>query len=234
MEQSTNVNVEIQDNGFNEEAVRQQIVNEVMAELETKNIKVIPNHYSWEQHILDIVNEFDSLKAKYNKEVEYNKDRYSEHVASEMNRHLTNDYNLEVSDLYRKLDDVQQTDKRWKMHQVEKMQQSEEYQTAKQMAFQEIGYLKGIKDIPMDLLQDIVNPVINAYDVRSLRIMSTMLGGDNTIPGRVVGRAVHDVTTKLNATDSEPFIQGARNYMNTGQLDLRLMALQDNMKKKGK
>ena len=227
--ENSNVNVDVQ---FNEEAVRQQIEAEVMTELETQNIKVIPNHYSWEQHILDIVKEFDTLKAKYDKEVAYNKDRYSEKVASELNRHLTNDYNLEVDELYRRLNDVSETDKRWRMHHVEKMQQAEEYQVAKQMAFQEVGYLKEIKDIPIDLLQDIVSPCINAYDVRSLRIMSVMLGAENTIPGRVVGRAVQDVTSKLNATDSEPFIQGARNYMNNpSELDIRILTLQDRMKK---
>ena len=228
--ENSNVNVDVQ---FNEEAARQQVQAEVMTELETQNIKVIPNHYSWEQHILDIVKEFDTLKAKYDKEVAYNKDRYSEKVAGELNRHLTNDYNLEVDELYRKLDDVAETDKRWRMHQVEKMQQAEEYQVAKQMAFQEVGYLRGIiKDIPIDLLQDIVSPCINAYDVRSLRIMSVMLGAENTIPGRVVGRAVQDVTSKLNATDSEPFIQGARNYMNNpSELDIRILTLQDRMKK---
>ena len=222
---SVNTNTDVQ---FNEEAIRA----EVMAELETQNIKVIPNHYSWKEHILDIVNEFDSVKAKYDKEISYNKERYSEKVAGELNRHLTNDYNLEVDELYRKLDDVAETDKRWRMHQVEKMQQAEEYQTTKAMAFQEVGYLKGIKDIPVDLLQDIVSPCINAYDVRSLRIMSVMLGADNSVPGRIVGRAVQDVTSKLNATDSEPFIQGARNYINTGELDIRLMTLANEMKKK--
>lgn len=226
---NVNTNTDVQ---FNEEEVKQQIRAEVMAELETQNIKVIPNHYSWEQHILDIVKEFDTLKAKYDKDVAYNKERYSEKVASELNRHLTSEYNLEVDDLYRRLNDVAETDKRWRMHHVEKLQQAEEYQVAKQMAFQEIGYLRGIKDIPMDLLQDIVSPCINAYDVRSLRIMSVMLGADNTVPGRIVGRAVQDVDMKLNATDSEPFVQGARNYINTGELDIRLMTLANEIKKK--
>ena len=226
-----NVNVNNTDMEFNEEEVRASLQAELMQELETKNIRVIPNHYSWQEHVLDIVEEYDKAKAKYDKEVAYNKDRYSEHVATEMNRHLANDFNLEVDDLYRKLDDIQETDKRWKMHEIEKIQQSEEYQTQKAIAFQEIGYLKGIRQVPTDLLQDIVNPIISAYDVRSLRIMSVMLGNEQTIPGRLINNAINNVTTKLNATDSEIYIHAARNYMTTNELDIRLMTLADKMKK---
>ena len=61
--------------------------------------------------------------------------------------------------------------------------------------------------------------------------MSVMLGGENTIPGRIVDRAVNDINTKLNAVDSMPFIEGARNYINTGEHDLRLMTLVSKMNK---
>ena len=223
-----NSNTEMQ---FNEEEVRAGIEKEVLAELETKNIRVIPNYYSWQENILEIVEEYDKLKTQYDKALAYNKNRYAEHLASEMNRNLTNDFNEEVNDLYRKLDDIQETDYRWRMHHVQKMQESEEYQAQKATAFQEISYLKGIKQIPVDLLQDIVAPVIEAYDTRSLRIMSVMLGSEQTIPGRLLNNAISSVNAKLNTTESEAYIRACKQYIQTNELNLLLMSLADKVKK---
>ena len=230
--ENTNVNVEaIQNTGAGEaggpdwEAMKADITNEVMDQLKAQGNTVIPNFYDYGQHILDIVTKYDNLKADYEKQRQYNIDRYSTNVAGEMNKSLSEEYNQEVEDLHRQLNDVAQTDMRWRQHQIQKMQEAESYQVAKGIAFQELQYLQNCKAIPSDLLTDIITPMVNTFDTRSLYIASTMLGGENTIQGRTVKYVMEDLTRQVNSTDSEPFVAGARNYMNSGELDIRLMTL---------
>ena len=216
---------------FNESEARAKIQEEVMQELKEKGATVIPNHYDYGEHILSLVDKYDKLKAQYDKDVKHNNDRYKDNVAQEMNRHLKNDFELEKADILRQLNDVEATDLRWREHNIMKMQQEESYLIAKDVAFMELNYLKGVKDIPSDLLTDIISSCVNAYDTRSLYIMSTMLGGQSSIAGRTVEYIRQNLITQRNTTDSKPFIEGAKNYINSGNMDMRLLTLANKRKK---
>ena len=216
---------------FNESEARAKIQEEVMQELKGKGATVIPNHYDYGEHILSLVDKYDKLKAQYDKDVKHNNDRYKDNVAQEMNRHLKNDFELEKADILRQLNDVEATDLRWREHNIMKMQQEESYLIAKDVAFMELNYLKGVKDIPSDLLTDIISSCVNAYDTRSLYIMSTMLGGQSSIAGRTVEYIRQNLITQRNTTDSKPFIEGAKNYINSGNMDMRLLTLANKRKK---
>lgn len=216
---------------FNESEARAKIQEEVMQELKEKGATIVPNFYDFGEHILDLVDKYDKLKAQYDKDVKHNNDRYKDNVAQEMNRHLKNDFELEKADILRQLNDVEATDLRWREHNIMKMQQEESYLIAKDVAFMELNYLKGVKDIPSDLLTDIISSCVNAYDTRSLYIMSTMLGGNSSIAGRTVEYIRQNLITQRNTTDSKPFIEGAKNYINSGNMDMRLLTLADKRKK---
>ena len=226
MEQVNNVSTE-----FNEEQVKARIQEEVMSELQEQGVTVIPNHYEYGEHILALVDKYDRLKAKYDKDVEYNNNRYKDNVAQELNKHLTNEFEIEKADIIRQLEDVEATDMRWRQYHIEKLQQEESYLIAKDIAFQELSYLKGVKDIPSDLLTDIISSCVKAYDVRSLYIMSTMLGGQSSMPGRTIEYVRQDLIGKINTTDSKPYIDGARAYIKDNELDIRLMTLANKYKK---
>lgn len=216
---------------FNETEVRAKIQQEVVQELKEKGATVIPNHYDYGEHILSLVDKYDKLKAQYDKEVAHNNDRYKDNVAQELNKHLKNDFEAEKADILRQLDDVEATDLRWREHNILKLQQEEAYLMSKDVAFMELSYLKGVNDIPSDLLTDIIGACVNAYDTRSLYIMSTMLGGNSSIAGRTVEHIRQNLITQRSTTDSKPYIEGAKNYINTNQLDLRLLSLADKRKK---
>lgn len=216
---------------FNESEVRAKIQDEVLAEFKEQGITIIPNHYDYGEHILNLVDKYDKLKAQYDKDLEHNNSRYKDNVASELNRHLKSEFELEKEDILRQLDDVEATDMRWRQHNIEKMQQEESYLMAKDIAFMELSYLKGVKDIPSDLLTDIISSCVNAYDTRSLYIMSTMLGGQSSVAGRTIDYVRQNLITKINTADSKPYIEGAKHHINKNEFDIRLMTLANSRKK---
>ena len=220
MEQGNNIanNVDMDMDSTMEE-IKAKLIDDVNVELELRGIKIEPTNYDYGQNIYNILNKYKEATIKRDIEAERIQARYSPNVAGEMMKMLNEDYKLEVDSLLYDLDQVAQDDIKWRNRQLENKMADPNYLEAKKVSMDTLVMLKGL-DVPNDVIEDVIGPLVEVGDVKALRLAQVLLGDEKTEAGRRVGRTLNVVRGQLENYESKPFIDEAKKYISSHGKDV--------------
>ena len=189
------------------EDMKAQISAEVKAELQEKGIEVIPLDYSAGTEIVKLVDEYKKAIDDIDKKIEYNEKTYKD--SKVMNFEL----GLDKKDLKREtLEKLDKTLEKQEMIQdriIKDKQSSKEYKEAKGEALQMLHLLKDC-DIPTEQLLELISPLVEASDTKTLAIAHTLLAKnpssafaiDKAISGIEQARANSELKMMINTMKS--------------------------------
>ena len=217
-----NSNVE---NTINEiyDNIATEVAEQVKTDL-TGRVTIIPTGYNPEQDVVGIVQQYNVEKDKIEKEVEYNNSTFKEEVAKIKNYELRLDLQDLKEDTLKKLADVTVKAEKDYTDKIAKLQKSAEYKDAKNEAFQLISLLKD-SEVPIPKLMEIMSPLIETHDVKSLEVCEILLGKNatakyaiNSAIGEIRSASEHAELNNMITTMSKHITDGSEgldyfNYM---------------------
>ncbi|MDY3948896.1 MAG: hypothetical protein SOZ04_06060 [Bacilli bacterium] len=204
------------------EDMKEQITAEVRAELQSKGVTIIDNDYSGAKEVVKIVDDYNKAKDKIQVEMESNEATYKEDVAKIKNYELHLDLKDLQDDTIEKLDGTIEKAKMLQDRAIKDKQSSKEYLEAKGEALQLLQLLKDV-EIPVSQLMDIINPMVEASDVRMLGIAHTLL--QNNITGAyAIDRAIDEINISLEQRELHTIVDTMKDYVRTGNDGLSYFA----------
>lgn len=208
-----NINQQI-DNEF--EQMKTEISQQVMTELASQNITVIPNDYQPGHELVNIINEYNSKMKQLNEQIEYNTETYKQAKADVENYQIQ----LDKQDLKRetedKLDNILTKQQLLQEQQMKDKQNSPAYKEAKAEALNIVSLLSKCEEIPTDLLMDTLAPSIAAGDTKALTLCKVLLQ-NNFMASYTVERAIDGVNDLLANTELKQAVDSMKEYIRTGK-----------------
>lgn len=205
------------------EQLKQEIAQEVRAELLNHNIEVIDDNYSAEQNVVDIINKYNAGKQEIEDKIKYNHDTFRSDKAEIENYCLRLDLQELKAETLDKLDKVAEKQAFIFEEQVKAAQSDQNYTQAKSEVFNILALLKGC-DIPVSQLMDIISPMINAYDTRALGICATLLQ-DNFSASYAIDNAIAGIEDLRTNSELNYAIDTMKQYVTTGESGLAYFAI---------
>ena len=220
MEQNNNTNVVDKKMDELMEGMKAQISAEVKAELQEKGIEIVPMSYSAGADIVKIVDDYKSQIDEIDKKIEYNEKTYKD--SKVMNFEL----GLDKKDLKRetleKLDKTLEKQEMIQQRKIDDIQKSKEYREAKGEALQLLNLLKDC-DIPVSQLMDILSPIVEASDTKTLAIAHTLLQ-KNTTGAFAIDKAISGIEQARANSELKQMINTMKSYIEDGNENLRVFS----------
>ena len=220
MEQNNNTNVVDKKMDELMEGMKAQISAEVKAELQEKGIEIVPMDYSAGSEIVKIVDDYKSQIEEIDKKIEYNEKTYKD--SKVMNFEL----GLDKKDLKREtLEKLDKTLEKQQMIQdriIKDKQSSKEYKEAKGEALQMLHLLKDC-DIPTEQLLDLISPLVEASDTKTLAIAHTLLA-KNVSSAFAIDKAIDGIEQARANSELKMMINTMKSYIEDGNENLRVFS----------
>ena len=223
MENSTSLNTEQQ---F--EQLKADIAREVRQELLSQNIEVIDDNYNAEQNVVDMINKYNTDKQAIQDAIKYNYDTYKPDKAEVENYCLRLDLQELKTETLDKLDEVAEKQAIVFEQQVRDAQADPNYAQAKGEALNILALLKGC-DIPVSQLMDIISPMVNAYDTKTLGICATLLQ-DNFSAKYTIDSAISGIQDLRTNSNLNYTIDTMKQYVTTNQDGLAYFSIMSKYK----
>lgn len=214
MDTNTNTNTEIVDSKLQEE-----ITKDVIAELQAVGIRVVPNRFEPMKKAYELVKKYQQLEVNHTKEVERIQSRYSNQVASEKLAVLNVDHGYDVQGLIEDLKTIEQEDISYKHKHYESLQKVSTYKEAKSQALEIVNMLKGVKGVPSEYILEILEPVIEVADTKTLELCKYLTGA-NTEIGRHIDLKLQQVSRALNTSEISPYLSSIEHFFRTNDADV--------------
>ena len=220
MEQNNNTNVvdkkmdELMDN------MKAQISAEVKAELQEKGIEVIPLDYSAGAEIVKLVDDYKKAIDEIDKKIEYNEKTYKD--SNVMNCELRLDKNDLKRETLEKLDKTLEKQEMIQQRKIDDIQGSKEYKEAKGEALQMLHLLKDC-DIPVEQLMDLISPLVEASDTKTLGIAHTLLA-KNVSSAFAIDKAISGIEEARANSELKMMINTMKSYIEDGNENLRVFS----------
>lgn len=210
------------------ESLKQDIAREVREELLNQNITVIDDNYSAEQNVVDIINKFNTDKQAIEDKIKYNYDTFRSDKAEVENYCLRLDLQELKAETLDKLDKVAEKQAFIFEKQVQDAQMDPNYAQAKGEALNILALLKGC-DIPVSQLMQIISPMINAYDTRTLGICATLMQ-DNFSASYAIENAISGIEDLRTNSNLNYAIDTMKQYVTTNQDGLAYFSIMSKYK----
>ena len=202
------------------EDMKAQISAEVKAELQEKGIEVIPLDYSAGTEIVKLVDDYKKARDEIDKKIEYNEKTYKD--SKVMNFEL----GLDKKDLKRgtleKLDKTLEKQEMIQQRKIDDIQGSKEYKEAKGEALQMLHLLKDC-DIPTEQLLELISPLVEASDTKTLAIAHTLLA-KNPSSAFAIDKAISGIEESRANSELKMMINTMKSYIEDGNETLRVFS----------
>ena len=200
--------------------MKAQISAEVKAELQEKGIEIVPLDYSAGSEIVKLVDDYKSQIEEIDKKIEYNEKTYKD--SKVMNFEL----GLDKKDLKRetleKLDKTLEKQEMIQQRKIDDIQSSKEYKEAKGEALQMLHLLKDC-DIPTEQLLDLISPLVEASDTKTLAIAHTLLA-KNVSSAFAIDKAIDGIEQARANSELKMMINTMKSYIEDGNENLRVFS----------
>ena len=200
--------------------MKAQISAEVKAELQEKGIEIVPLDYSAGTEIVKLVDDYKSQIEEIDKKIEYNEKTYKD--SKVMNFEL----GLDKKDLKRetleKLDKTLEKQEMIQQRKIDDIQGSQEYKEAKGEALQMLHLLKDC-DIPVEQLMDLISPLVEASDTKTLAIAHTLLA-KNPSSAFAIDKAISGIDEARANSELKMMINTMKSYIEDGNESLRVFS----------
>ena len=220
MEQNNNTNVVDKKMDELMEGMKADITKTVTEELASKGIEIVPMSYSAGADIVKIVDDYKSQIEEIDKKIEYNEKTYKD--SKVMNFEL----GLDKKDLKREtLEKLDKTLEKQEMIQdriIKDKQSSKEYKEAKGEALQMLHLLKDC-DIPTEQLLDLISPLVEASDTKTLAIAHTLLA-KNPSSAFAIDKAISGIEESRANSELKMMINTMKMYIEDGNENLRVFS----------
>lgn len=170
-----NNNQQTIDTIFND--IEAQTKEEVHKELQEKGYLVLPADFSAGVEICKVVDKFEADIKSIEQQIEYNTKTFREDKAKVENYLLLQDKIDCQTEAIEKIDYIVEKNQERYAKDIATKQSTKEYKEAKMEALQMLGLLKGV-DIPTTKLLEILEPVIEVQDIKTLELAGILLQGN--------------------------------------------------------
>ena len=202
------------------EGMKADITKTVTEELASKGIQIVPMSYNAGADIVKLVDDYKSQIEEIDKKIEYNEKTYKD--SKVMNFEL----GLDKKDLKRetleKLDKTLEKQEMIQQRKIDDIQASKEYKEAKGEALQLLNLLKDC-DIPVEQLMDLISPLVEASDTKTLAIAHTLLA-KNVSSAFAIDKAIDGIEQARANSELKMMINTMKSYIEDGNENLRVFS----------
>ena len=202
------------------EGMKAQISAEVKAELQEKGVEVVPMDYSAAADIVKLVDDYKKAIDDIDKKIEYNEKTYKD--SRVMNCELRLDKNDLKRETLEKLDKTLEKQEMIQDRIIKDKQSSKEYKEAKGEALQMLHLLKDC-DIPTEQLMDLISPLVEASDTKTLAIAHTLLA-KNPSSAFAIDKAISGIEEARANSELKMMINTMKSYIEDGNESLRVFS----------
>ena len=213
--------MENQENTFNEQEVKEQISQEVRAELNNMGYRILEADEIGSRDLCRLVNNFKNKLIEHDTEAERIKGRYSDTVAESKLNVLEQDFRYDKQDFEQQIDKIIAEDNQRRLAEAERLQATKDYKADKKECFELLGLLKQAgAEIPDNMFISFIEPLVNAKDTKGLEVAKLLAGTD--INQYICDRAVQNIANYFNNEELRQFGASAKQFINTGEAELTL------------
>ena len=159
--------------------IEKQTKQEVHKELQEKGYLVLKADFNAGVEIVKVVDKFEADIRAIDEKIEYNTKTYSAEKCKVDNYLLMQDKIDCQDEAVEKIDFIVAKNQERYNQQILEQQQAKEYKEAKMECLQTLGLLKGV-DIPTAKLLEILEPVIEVQDIKTLELAGILLQGNKS------------------------------------------------------
>ena len=206
-----NINQQI-DNEF--EAMKAEISQQIMTELASKGIDIIEKDYNAGAEVAKLINSYNATINDIEAQIDQNNEQYKESVARVKNYELHLDKQDLKQDTINKLDSILVKQQMAYEQQIKDKQADPLYKEAKNEAFSVLNLLKDC-DIPVNKLLEVINPMVEASDVKALEIAQILLQKNN-MASYAIESAIKGIDDMATNGDLVNMVNTMRDYVSTG------------------
>ena len=200
--------------------MKAQISAEVKAELQEKGIEIVPMSYSAGSEIVKLVDDYKKAIEEIDKKIEYNEKTYKD--SRVMNCELRLDKNDLKRETLEKLDKTLEKQEMIQQRKIDDIQGSKEYKEAKGEALQMLHLLKDC-DIPTEQLLELISPLVEASDTKTLAIAHTLLA-KNPSSAFAIDKAISGIEQARANSELKMMINTMKSYIEDGNENLRVFS----------
>ena len=218
-----NVNNEVNNEINNTfEQIKTEISQQVMTELASKNIDVIAKDYDSGAEVAKLINSYNATINDIEAQIDQNNEKYKESVARVKNYELHLDKQDLKKDTIDKLDSILAKQQIAYEQQVRDKQADPLYKEAKTEAFSILNLLKDC-DIPVNKLLEVINPMVEASDVKALEIAQILLQKNN-MASYAIESAIKGIDDLATNGDLVTMVNTMKDYVTTNNDGLSYFA----------
>ena len=159
--------------------IEQQTKQEVHKELQEKGYLVLKADFNAGVEIVKVVDKFEADIKAIDEQIEYNTKTYSVEKCKVDNYLLMQDKIDCQTEAVEKIDFIVAKNQERYNQDILSKQSTKEYREAKMECLQTLGLLKGV-DIPTSKLLEILEPVIEVQDIKTLELAGILLQGNKS------------------------------------------------------
>ena len=220
MEQNNNTNVVDKKMDELMEGMKADITKTVTEELASKGIQIVLMSYNDGTDIVTLLDDYKKAIDHIDKNIEYNKKTYKD--SKVMNFEL----GLDKKDLKRetleKLDKTLEKQEMIQQRKIDDIQGSKEYKEAKGEALQLLNLLKDC-DIPTEQLLELISPLVEASDTKTLAIAHTLLA-KNVSSAFAIDKAISGIEEARANSELKQMIDTMKRFVEDGNENLRVFS----------
>lgn len=197
------------------EQMKKDVTAQVTDMLKNKGITVIPNDYSAEKEMVEIVEKYQATIKKLDAEMKHNEETYKADIVKMKNIELQLDKNDALYEANKKLDDIIKKQEKVQQQKIESLQGAKDYKDNKMEALQMLSLIKDAKDIPTETLMLLIEPLVNAQDVKTLGIAKVMLQG-NALASHTLAQTIDGINIANENRELRNAIDIFKRYLQDG------------------
>ena len=208
------------DNTFDQ--MKAEISQQVMTELASKGIDIIENDYNAGAEVFKLINSYNATMGDIEAQINKNNEQYKESVARVKNYELHLDKQDLKKETLDKLDSILVKQQIAYEQQIKDKQADPLYKEAKNEAFGVLNLLKDC-EIPVNKLLEVINPMVEASDVKALEIAQILLQKNN-MASYAIDSAIKGISDMATNGDLVTMVNTMKDYVSTGNDGLSYFA----------
>ena len=193
------------------DTMKSEISAKVTEELKSQGVEIVPMDYNCGKEIVRLIDKYQQDIQDIDEKIAYNTATYKESKAKVDNYILMQDKVDIQNEVVEKLDDTLAKQEMIQQRKIDDIQNSKDYKEAKQQAFSILSLLKDC-EIPVSQLMDILSPIVEASDIKSLEIAHTLLQ-KNPTGAYAIDTAIRNIEQTKANSDLKQAIETAKQFV---------------------
>lgn len=208
--ENNNINEQI-DNTFDQ--MKAEVTQQVMAELASKNVDVISRDYDAGAEVAKLIKTYNASMENIENQIAHNNEQYKESVARIKNYELHLDKEDIKKDTLDKLDSILEKQQMVYEEEIKSKQSDPLYKEAKTEVFGVLNLLKDC-EIGTSKLLEIINPLVQASDIKALEIAGILLQ-KNQMAAYTIDSAIKGINDMATNGDLVNMVSTMKDYVTT-------------------